>query len=42
MLLTVRCAGLRWLRMRAGIDEATRPPAVDEVPTGGHLRVVEA
>jgi hypothetical protein len=37
----VRYAGLRWIPMRAGLDEATRPPNRDEALTGGHLRVVE-
>ena len=38
----VRYAGLRWLPMRAGLDESSRPPGVDEVPVGRHLRIVEA
>src|SRR5579859_1646852 len=37
----VRYGGVRWLPMRAGLDEATRPEEVDEVSHGRHLRVVE-
>jgi hypothetical protein len=37
----VRYAGLRWIPMRAGLDEASRPPNFDEVLTRGHLRVVD-
>ena len=37
----VRYAGLRWLPMRAGVDESTRPPSEDEVSVRGHLWVVE-
>jgi hypothetical protein len=37
----VRYGGVRWLPMRAGLDETTRPEEVDEVSQGRHLRVVE-
>jgi hypothetical protein len=37
----VRYARLRWVPMRSGLEESTRPPGVDEVSTNGHLRVVQ-
>jgi hypothetical protein len=36
----IRYGGLRWLAVHAGLDEATRPPNLDEVPTDEHLRIV--
>jgi hypothetical protein len=41
LLHAVRFAGVRWLPMRAGVDESTRPKNVDESSRSGHLRVVE-
>jgi hypothetical protein len=37
----VRHAGLRWLPMRAGLDESTRPAPVDEANRESTLQVVE-
>jgi hypothetical protein len=37
----VRYAGLRWVPLRSGVEESTRPANVDEVSADGHLRVVE-
>jgi hypothetical protein len=42
VVLATRYAGVRWLPMRVGLDEATRPADVDEAPRGNRLRVVEA
>jgi hypothetical protein len=41
VVLAVRYGGVRWLPMRVGLDETTRPADVDETPRGKHLRVVE-
>ncbi len=39
---SVRHAGLRWLPMRAGLGESTRPDTVDEVNRKAQLHAVEA
>ena len=36
-----RHGSLRWLPMRAGLDESRRPDAVDEAKRGGELHLVE-